>query len=300
MATDFDAEQFLVGLRESAQADDLGPNDQSMKGLRRPELKKLAGHLDLGVKSNARKSVFLEEVALALVDEGLVSEEFVENVSEKTVTTESVESIEAKAKARETELELKLQKERFELELKQKERALELKQQQEINMIHSEAQAKVAQAEARIKEADAALKEAQARALDQGRNVNVQTRVQEQGFDASRHTRLVPPFQEKDLDAYFDTFEHVANTLKWPTDQWTILLSTVLKNKAQTVYANMDTIDGYNYERVKLYILKAYELVPEAYRRSFRSLKKQDSQTYVEYVRNKERLFEKWCKSHVK
>lgn len=59
----------------------------------------------------------------------------------------------------------------------------------------------------------------------------------------------------------------------------------------------MDTIDRYNYERVKWSILNAYELVPDAYRQSFRSLKKQDSQTYVEYVRNKERLFKKWCKS---
>ncbi|VDI56774.1 Hypothetical predicted protein [Mytilus galloprovincialis] len=48
---------------------------------------------------------------------------------------------------------------------------------------------------------------------------------------------------------------------------------------------------------VKQEILKAYELVPEAYRQKFRSYKKFDSQTYVEFAREKEDLFDKWLTS---
>ncbi|VDH89152.1 Hypothetical predicted protein [Mytilus galloprovincialis] len=49
--------------------------------------------------------------------------------------------------------------------------------------------------------------------------------------------------------------------------------------------------------QVKQEVLKAYELVPEAYRQKFRSYKKFDSQTYVEFAREKEDLFDKWLTS---
>ena len=116
-------------------------------------------------------------------------------------------------------------------------------------------------------------------------------------FDASRHVRLVPPLQDKDLDSYFLTFEHTASTLGWPSDKWSILLSTALKGKAQVAYASIDPVDRISYEKVKVAILKAYELVPEAYRQKFRKLRKADNDTYVEYVRDQERLFDRWCKS---
>ena len=42
-------------------------------------------------------------------------------------------------------------------------------------------------------------------------------------------------------------------------------------------------------------ILRAYELVPEAYRQKFRGHKKTSAQTYVEFAREKGTLFDKWC-----
>ena len=44
-------------------------------------------------------------------------------------------------------------------------------------------------------------------------------------------------------------------------------------------------------------ILKAYELVPEAYRQRFRATQKTDTQTFVEFARAKETLFNRWCTS---
>ena len=37
-------------------------------------------------------------------------------------------------------------------------------------------------------------------------------------FDITRHVRLVPPFDEKDADQYFNHFENVAQNLKWPEE----------------------------------------------------------------------------------
>ena len=52
-----------------------------------------------------------------------------------------------------------------------------------------------------------------------------------------------------------------------------------------------------SYDTVKELILKAYELVPEAYRQTLRNYKKENEQTHVEFARTKEQLFDRWCSS---
>ena len=61
------------------------------------------------------------------------------------------------------------------------------------------------------------------------------------------------------------------------------------------MYAALSDEVSLDYEQVKAAILRAYELVPEAYRQSFRSFKKNDSQAYVEFAREKEGLFDRCC-----
>ena len=52
-----------------------------------------------------------------------------------------------------------------------------------------------------------------------------------------------------------------------------------------------------DYDQVKPLILKAYELVPKAYRQKFRDLKNDHKETYVEFARQKEQLFDDWCRA---
>ena len=113
-------------------------------------------------------------------------------------------------------------------------------------------------------------------------------------FDPARNIRLVPPFQEKEVDKYFAHFENVADSLNWPKESWVLLLLSVLVGKAQEI----DGVEqSSNYEHVKEAILKAYDLVPEAYKQKFRNYLKYDSKTHVEFAREKENLFYKWCHS---
>jgi len=56
--------------------------------------------------------------------------------------------------------------------------------------------------------------------------------------------------------------------------------------------------DSGQYEIVKNAILKAYELVPEAYQQKFRNTVKSANQTHVEFARHKENLFDRWCMSN--
>lgn len=122
-------------------------------------------------------------------------------------------------------------------------------------------------------------------------------RQNENRFMASREVRLVPPFDETEVDKYFQHFEKVADSLNWPKAQWSLMLQSVIKGKAQIAYSSLSLSDSADYERVKAQILKAYELVPEAYRQKFRNLRKVEGQTYVEFAHDKEVYFERWCSS---
>ena len=116
-------------------------------------------------------------------------------------------------------------------------------------------------------------------------------------FDPARNIRLVPPFQEKEVDKYFAHFEKVADSLNWPKESWVLLLQSVLVGKAQEIYGSLSVEQSSNEEHVKRAILKAYELIPEVYRQKFRNYLKYDSKTHVEFAREKENLFNRWCHS---
>ena len=88
-------------------------------------------------------------------------------------------------------------------------------------------------------------------------------------FDLGKNVLLVPCFNESEVDKYFQHFERVAQNLKWPTGQWPLLLQSVLKGKAQEAYTALAVSECVDYNYVKNAILKAYELVPEAYRQKF-------------------------------
>ncbi|KAL0151722.1 hypothetical protein M9458_052948 [Cirrhinus mrigala] len=72
-------------------------------------------------------------------------------------------------------------------------------------------------------------------------------------FDISKHIALVPHFRESEVDTYFAAFERVAAALHWPKE----------------------------YDVLKVAVLRAYELVPEAYRQRFRNHKKVTQQTFI-------------------
>ncbi|XP_043968384.1 uncharacterized protein LOC122828679 isoform X1 [Gambusia affinis] len=114
-------------------------------------------------------------------------------------------------------------------------------------------------------------------------------------FDVSKNIALVPVFRESEVDSYFSAFERIAVALEWPKEMWAVLMQCKLIGKAQEVVSSLSTEEGMKYEVLKKSILRAYELVPEAYRQKFRNHKRSSGQTYVEFAREKGLLFDKWC-----
>ncbi|KAL2103146.1 hypothetical protein ACEWY4_000014 [Coilia grayii] len=116
-------------------------------------------------------------------------------------------------------------------------------------------------------------------------------------FDVTRNTRVLPPFREDEVDKFFAHFERVATTLRWPREVWTMTLQCVFTGKAQEAYSSLTLEDAADYDKVKQAVLRVYSLVPEAYRQKFRAYQKPDGLTYVEFVREKELLFDRWLNS---
>ena len=81
--------------------------------------------------------------------------------------------------------------------------------------------------------------------------------------------------------------------MKWPEEHWTLLLQSVVIGKAQDICTQLSLVQSSNYDTVKELILKAYELVPEAYRQKFRNCRKEKAQSHVEFARTKEQLFDR-------
>jgi len=100
----------------------------------------------------------------------------------------------------------------------------------------------------------------------------------------------VPQFT-KQVDKFFLHFENVAANLHWPSESHTMLLQSVLIGKVREVYSALSVEQSADYEGVKRKILKAYELVPEAYSQQFRETKCIERQTYMEFARQKEALY---------
>uniref|UniRef100_A0A8C6PMF9 SCAN box domain-containing protein n=1 Tax=Nothobranchius furzeri TaxID=105023 RepID=A0A8C6PMF9_NOTFU len=133
---------------------------------------------------------------------------------------------------------------------------------------------------------------------DEGRvSVNPSTTPAPSSFDVGKNIVLVPPFRETEVEAYFYAFERIAVALHWPKEVWSLLLQCKLAGKAQEVCAALSMEDSLVYDKVKNAILRAYELVPEAYRQRFRTQRRTATQTFVEFAREKEMLFDRWCQA---
>ena len=76
-----------------------------------------------------------------------------------------------------------------------------------------------------------------------------------------------------------------------------ILLQKAFVGKAREIFAQLSVEQSQKYEYVKDVVLRGYQLNPEAYRQKFRNCQRDISQTFVEFARVKEQLFDRWCHS---
>ena len=197
---------------------------------------------------------------------------------------------EERIRVEQLEREERMQKEKLEMEEREKEKERQI-QRERLEMEERIQKEKLEQAE-KERQYNLRMKELEMQDKAKTKPLGLGTH-----FDVTKHIRLVPPFQEKEVDKYFLHFEKVAENLKWPKEHWNLLLQSVVIGKAREIYTQLSLEQSSDYDKVKELILKAYELVPEAYRQKFRNCRKENDQTHVEFARTKEQLFDRWCSS---
>ena len=75
-------------------------------------------------------------------------------------------------------------------------------------------------------------------------------------FDVTKHIRLVPPFQEKEVDKYFLHVVKMAENLKWRKEHLTLLLQSVVIGKGREIYTLIPREQSSNYDKVKNLFLR--------------------------------------------
>lgn len=285
---DFDATEFLSVITW-----------EKFDELTKPKLLKLGQHFELGLETSLRKQEIKNEIIDALVDEKIFDESVLEH---------KVESDMVKLKQLEIHKELELKKLEMEIKIKEQEMQARLDYEKTLKQQELDARLQMEQKERdeklkmeqKEREEKLAMEKMQVEvkiALDKEKLEKYGSSDSSNTFDATNNIRLVPKFTEKEVDKFFLHFEKVATTMKWPKHQWMVLLHTGFTGKAREVYSALPLHDCEDYEKVKQAILKAYELVPEAYRQKFRNARKTNEQTHVEFAQLKEQMLDRWLTS---
>ena len=274
--------------------------------LTRDKLVVLARHLEIEPKTSSTKPEIRQLILPVLITKNIVGEES----DEKTEEKENTETSTMMVKTRNYDQEFELEKLKLQMEAKRQER--EHIEKLEKMRIEKEERERERERERQIQERE---KERQIQEREKERQIQLQEREKErqfeleklklqqsshpigQSFDVIKNFQAVPSFQEDDVDMFFLHFEKLATNLKWPKDHWTILLQKAFVGKAREIFAQLSVEQSQKYEYVKDVVLRGYQLNPEAYRQKFRNCQRDNSQTFVEFARVKEQLFDRWCHS---
>ena len=111
-------------------------------------------------------------------------------------------------------------------------------------------------------------------------------------FDLTKCLKLVPEFNEIEVDVFFRNFEDIAVNMQWPNDKWVWLIKSKVKGRAAVIVSHLSGES--DYEEVKQAILDGYAITVEGHRQRFRQYYKGSSQTWYEFAQEKLRLFKKW------
>ena len=106
----------------------------------------------------------------------------------------------------------------------------------------------------------------------------------------------IPAFNEgkDEMDSYLLRFERYATAQKWEPDTWATGLSALLQGKALDVYALMPKEDALNYDKLKVALLKKYELTEEGFKRKYKKCRPENGETFQQFTTRMKSYFTRW------
>ena len=106
----------------------------------------------------------------------------------------------------------------------------------------------------------------------------------------------IPAFNEgkDEMDSYLLRFERYASAQKWEPDTWATGLSALLQGKALDVYSLMPKEDALNYDKLKVALLKRYELTEEGFKRKYKKCRPENGETFQQFTTRMKSYFTRW------
>ena len=96
------------------------------------------------------------------------------------------------------------------------------------------------------------------------------------------------------MDAYLQRFERFATTAKWEKTGWASKLSALLSGRALEVYSRLSEEAAQDYDRVKLALMKRYDLTEDGYQRKFRASKPEVDESPEQLIVRLDRYLLRW------
>jgi len=122
-------------------------------------------------------------------------------------------------------------------------------------------------------------------------------RHQAPAFRIDTAVKLIPKFNEHDVESFLLSFERTAQLNKFPEDKYAAILQANLTGKALKVFTELSVEDCQDYPKLKEALLTAYAVVPEVYGKPFRNLSKHHSETFPELAFRLGVQFRRWLES---
>ena len=110
-----------------------------------------------------------------------------------------------------------------------------------------------------------------------------------------QHINMDPLGDGDDGDAYLAHFERVAALCRWNRTSWSTRLIALLRGKARDAILRLSPELLTDYAEVKAALLSYFRLDAEAYRRKFRKMRKEGTETFDQLLDRLKSCFSLWC-----
>lgn len=114
-------------------------------------------------------------------------------------------------------------------------------------------------------------------------------------FKVDVAAKLVPKLNENDIESFLLSFEKIAQINAWPVEKYAAILQPQLTGKALKVFTELSIDQCQDYPTLKEALLTAYSVVPEVYRKRFRSITKFFSETHCDFAFRLSQQFKRWA-----
>ena len=96
---------------------------------------------------------------------------------------------------------------------------------------------------------------------------------------------------------FFSAFEKLMTQHSVPSEQWTKFVTAKLSGRALIAYNKLTIEEAKDYKVVKSRVLKAFELVPEAYRQKFRTIQRSKDGTHLDLAEELSLACDRWVEA---